>query len=72
MCIRDSLNCWKKFPYISTFTFLFQLFVLEEKNKNLALQLEEKTKDYAEMQTQLEEMKDRVVTFEDSNSKIME
>ena len=43
-----------------------------EKSKTLALQLEEKTKDYAEMQTQLDEMKDRVATFEDANSKIIE
>uniref|UniRef100_A0A7M5VCQ9 Uncharacterized protein n=1 Tax=Clytia hemisphaerica TaxID=252671 RepID=A0A7M5VCQ9_9CNID len=49
-----------------------QFLVLEGRNSSLLLQLNEKTKDYAEMETKLDEMKEKVKTFEDVQATILE
>jgi len=49
-----------------------QILIFEGKNKALALQLEEKTKDYADMKTLLESMKEQLKISEDVQAKIIE
>jgi len=63
-------NIWISASFL--FYDFLQILIFEGKNKALALQLEEKTKDYADMKTLLESMKEQLKISEDVQAKIIE